>query len=1558
MGILENKQFLERIRADLTEGYCLTPFLGSGISAPSGILMGQDFANFLAYSVYMVIEKSWDIRRKGWPPYPAPDKVQDAKQKLRNTYERLIQRYQCEIQAESGLISSVQVVGESLTHQWPLTPQSEHFRRPLVPPILATWEWIRAESYLHQLRRKAGISDYSDDPNFSKSSREYIRELAMRALWHWTSTLEFLASVAVNSELGQDEDGNKPLYMTAPESFVIDSFNFHITNKKRPSLIHNMIARLSRSLCTQVVLTTNFDNLLEQSFSQLAEPIRTIPVSTKGGLPPFSTVRSQVTLVKLHGDLLETRADQSIADEPTRSDRHRFFSFLRGPEKSHRPQPEDFVPSQLLVIGYSANDARCVQMIKHVLDYDRDFRVYWVCYSRRDASWIEELFREYRKPNQPAQVLITVCERPDLLLWELYQAVNCSLPGGGFSFQFSHDVPPLPLSADSGLSEGTICQSLLRFGELMGIPRGRLGACEGRRQLAHAVQAWLAAANQPCVISSESGVSELARVLYAELRNLNQQVIWFELEDYQNPLHVVFHVFQVISIRAGKFQLDWCPIIPPDLWENAYLETAGKNQEAELHLKSLCDYLGINLRNYTLFLYGRNGAGGCVGMDLTYWQDGGKAGRVPVAQFLQELGFRVIHMPFDELRQVRNMQKCVYVDRVDREKRKATKTLTNWRKVQYRHLLAEDGDAGTMYDSVRDKMPQNSETNGGQVAESQPIGPNPVMVPFFEDWGDEGCGDQVDIDHGKRFERMIERSLEFVGGNKVAEGEHDEAKLGSDHTACRTTWLYSLTLFRKSRHAAAMISEAVFSCPNQFVGPFNFKGSEGMEGDAIDNDAIRWRLAFGRGMDAKYDGQANSPGLDRPKPDEGGWVGVLSEPEFGILLSKPGGYKWKFRDARLGLQYILEGRNPGSMSPSGLGPERIDASEDMVACPELWQSRPRIHFWIADWYVRSYYATGHYSPLMEAFYHSYECLRNARNYVPSTWAINGKEDTGELKMARVRLAWRAVQQLLSIIEIAAPCLRFWCPGMDIGKTFFCAGIKRGGQQIFLAESEQLNGDGEGGVGEYYNGLKADDDAVRNMSQRLLAALGTVPDALKQLRKCVMDEARSAPTHPMGLGISYPAALGHGRGTDEVDLDWQRSLVQAGTGGKKRISMAGSVHTETMFILELAKELDVVVENGDTSTIGIDQSEWEPSAEFRPQEYASHATSWCVKLCGTAKRGAVARWLEVGESSNCSDADDGLLSFIGRLLDLAYLLVRRAKYYEHCGGHPFQFDEQGAQDQGRQGSQVEKRLHQASAIWIRCTGICFCALDLCRYLPASHLARTTTLRIRALTIYGVSLGRLTRFQEAHRRLNEAHALIARGRGLVDNDELAKVRLRRAEVELREAVHYRNRAGGDQAGDRQLTIRKIDGAWASLERAEEVLSGFSHSNILWARLLSLKLQCYAMLASLKQRDWRLWENLPRPSTRKSCLPFRNRVDLTAVLSEMFKRLQLLAENDEYMKLAGYLYAKVGLGLERSDAADPGVRENPAIGSMPKTGATVKEFRDRVSEILKSMDVKDSS
>ena len=231
------------------------------------------------------------------------------------------------------------------------------------------------------------------------SSPAYVQEAAVRSLQGWRGALDFLARLRV-----QNNGLDAPLSLDEqPDQEVIDAFNLAVIQGCRPNLAHNMLCHLAGRTRMHTILTTNFDSLIEDAFASLGERLESIPVSLRGELPAPATVRAQNCIIKLHGSLLETRADYSLDDPPPPRDLDRFFEYVSGRAPGQKPE-SGHLPSLLLVCGYSGSDLRCVQMIQHLLDTDPGAKVLWVCHK---ASGLREVQRAFQTMTPPVP-----CRRP------------------------------------------------------------------------------------------------------------------------------------------------------------------------------------------------------------------------------------------------------------------------------------------------------------------------------------------------------------------------------------------------------------------------------------------------------------------------------------------------------------------------------------------------------------------------------------------------------------------------------------------------------------------------------------------------------------------------------------------------------------------------------------------------------------------------------------------------------------------------------------------------------------------------------------------------------------------------------------------------------------------------------------------------------------------------------------------------------------------------------------------------------------------------------------------
>ena len=90
-----SRQFIARVSHQVRQGYGIVPFVGSGLSARSGILMGQQFTDYLAHVFYKVVgddDQRWKLREFGWPKIPNRGEVDTARDWIKEQLQYICRR--------------------------------------------------------------------------------------------------------------------------------------------------------------------------------------------------------------------------------------------------------------------------------------------------------------------------------------------------------------------------------------------------------------------------------------------------------------------------------------------------------------------------------------------------------------------------------------------------------------------------------------------------------------------------------------------------------------------------------------------------------------------------------------------------------------------------------------------------------------------------------------------------------------------------------------------------------------------------------------------------------------------------------------------------------------------------------------------------------------------------------------------------------------------------------------------------------------------------------------------------------------------------------------------------------------------------------------------------------------------------------------------------------------------------------------------------------------------------------------------------------------------------
>jgi hypothetical protein len=381
------QDFARALEMALSRGYGFIPFLGAGLSAPSGIPLIWDLKPYLQRCIGMALGiepervRPWNPRSDQWPQFVATEETEQAK-------------------------------------------------------------WV------HRIQEKIDAVVAND---------RYDRDLpvlqeALGAIAEWRTSLQFLSRLA-HEERGEGFSRRTGFALDEPRQEVIDACLRAVLKGKRPTLGHRMLAQLGGLLRLDIILTTNFDDLLEAAFEEARNSLTVFDLHLGSNLPAWSAVASQRSLIKLHGNRHSLRADYTLDASPPAGDLWRFVDYLTGGESQTQvgtATNELQLRNHLLVVGASAAERRTSAFISHAWEHLPDFTVFWVCHSPTDVDRVRRLTAKCQRLYQRDQgwlgSLILRHTNPGLLFLHAFQFLRQTLPTAGLLFPLASrlSIPPLP----------------------------------------------------------------------------------------------------------------------------------------------------------------------------------------------------------------------------------------------------------------------------------------------------------------------------------------------------------------------------------------------------------------------------------------------------------------------------------------------------------------------------------------------------------------------------------------------------------------------------------------------------------------------------------------------------------------------------------------------------------------------------------------------------------------------------------------------------------------------------------------------------------------------------------------------------------------------------------------------------------------------------------------------------------------------------------------------------------------------------------------------------------
>jgi SIR2-like domain len=410
------RAFVRSICNDLEHlGYWIIPFTGAGFSVPSGVPAAPQLRRYQSYSL---------LKALGIDPLQEPPE-------------------------KNG--------------PWILNPPHNlrASRWPEMAVEMLDRECVRTTADLERLLH-AAMSTAEEKGELFGSGTVRIPAKTIRmgygSLADWRAALDFLSRLTIQSGGGSDQ--TPEVVAGIPEPSVKDAFFREIVQFKQPSLGHRMLPALCPVLRSHVLLSTNFDDLLEEAFHAVNHPLAVFSVPENAALPGSQLVLAQRSVLKLHGSSHGLWVDDAIDRVPEEADRNNFLGYLAG-----RPLPQVASalrePVGLLLAGVSGNDQRTVSLLRSAMQTFSQLHVYWLCYSDWDEKLVRKMFFGKLRPRgdtaierdgeTPNECWVWPLRHSDqgLFLLQLYQASAGSVPTAGIIFPALWELPapvqiPLP----------------------------------------------------------------------------------------------------------------------------------------------------------------------------------------------------------------------------------------------------------------------------------------------------------------------------------------------------------------------------------------------------------------------------------------------------------------------------------------------------------------------------------------------------------------------------------------------------------------------------------------------------------------------------------------------------------------------------------------------------------------------------------------------------------------------------------------------------------------------------------------------------------------------------------------------------------------------------------------------------------------------------------------------------------------------------------------------------------------------------------------------------------
>ena len=310
-------------------------------------------------------------------------------------------------------------------------------------------------------------------------------------------------------------------------------------------MTHRMLVHWVHALRSRVILTLNFDDLIEQAFREAGQEPTVFEVHHEAQLPTLSLLRETPALIKLHGGHWGVRAGFSVDSEPTDREMRHFASYFLGrdwPADTGGASAKLQAQNHLVVAGVSGYDTRVKHLVRSVIarfeaGKEDSFTVYWLCYSAHDQGVIQSIFKDEVASER---IKIVSASHIGLVFAEAYQRVARCMPPGGLEFPATWQLPIPPVLT---MEDDANLRKL--DGHWLDGERGWLDDDKSRVLVLREAES--APRDKPL---AHWGITATGWKLFKDWSH-QRQCLWLDMEDFWDADELFRRLVQAVEARLG-----------------------------------------------------------------------------------------------------------------------------------------------------------------------------------------------------------------------------------------------------------------------------------------------------------------------------------------------------------------------------------------------------------------------------------------------------------------------------------------------------------------------------------------------------------------------------------------------------------------------------------------------------------------------------------------------------------------------------------------------------------------------------------------------------------------------------------------------------------------------------------------------------------------------------------------------------------------------------------------------------------------------------------------------